>query len=672
MKKKLRILTLALIFLVTNFLSACSLSEILGGSTEADDSVSYAEYQKLWDANQELRKQRLSYAQENAELKKQKEDLQSTLDGIAAGTQYEKLLQDKEDLTAEKEQLEQEKAQVEAEYNKSQSDLTQLQSNYEELETEKNSLDSSYDQLEDANEALRQEIEQYKQENEALKNQIAEEDYWKNLVDSENGGYLDDVLDAQSRLLYSFTIVSGSYARLDSYKKADDSSFTRLVLPKTYKGYPIKKINHEVFKDCTYLISITIPDTVTTIGNSAFAGSGLTSIVIPDSVTSVGNSAFEGCANLASVKLSNAMSYINSQTFKGCESLTELDLRNVTNVGMSAFAGAGFEYITLQPGIKYGSSVYSECKKLKTVSLTTATSITTEMFSECDNLVSVVIESGNNNDTPINNFAIEECAFMGCSRLTSVTGLDKLTTEVCAFGNYAFKNCALLKEFHMPQYIAQNEFGTGLFENCYALETVYFAKNSTYNVASKMFKECTNLTKIENFTPKNVGIEAFYDCQALSSIHSVNAEVIDDYAFYNCKNLISIIIPDENSVVIGDGAFQGCSALKEFKAKGLTIIGDEAFDLCSSLENVDFPNLTYIGEQAFRCCNKIEYFVIPETVTYVGGLAFLDWKSSQHVYIDMVNIPTAWDSTWRMGNNALVHRLPYWCYKDGVPFDCDR
>ncbi|MBR3974411.1 MAG: leucine-rich repeat protein, partial [Clostridia bacterium] len=95
------------------------------------------------------------------------------------------------------------------------------------------------------------------------------------------------------------------------------------------------------FVNCTSLTSITIPNSVTSIGDYAFwKCTSLTSITIPNSVTSIGRSAFKGCTSLTSITIPNSVTSIGSSAFEGCTSLTSITIPNsVTSIGYHAFAG---------------------------------------------------------------------------------------------------------------------------------------------------------------------------------------------------------------------------------------------------------------------------------------------------------------------------------------------
>lgn len=100
-----------------------------------------------------------------------------------------------------------------------------------------------------------------------------------------------------------------------------------LIIPSTitynYCTYTVTEIDHDAFRDCEYLTSVTIPNTETNIGARAFQNcSGLITVTIPTSVTSVGEGAFRFCTSLTFIPIPNSVTSIGSNTFRGCTGLT--------------------------------------------------------------------------------------------------------------------------------------------------------------------------------------------------------------------------------------------------------------------------------------------------------------------------------------------------------------
>ena len=87
----------------------------------------------------------------------------------------------------------------------------------------------------------------------------------------------------------------------------------------------------DAFSHCTSLTSVTIPDSVTSIGEYAFSScTSLTSVTIPDSVTSIGNNAFYNCTSLTSVTIGNSVTSIGHGAFTRCTSLKEVYCKAAT------------------------------------------------------------------------------------------------------------------------------------------------------------------------------------------------------------------------------------------------------------------------------------------------------------------------------------------------------
>ena len=117
-----------------------------------------------------------------------------------------------------------------------------------------------------------------------------------------------------SDIAYTSKDVLGAYAFYQC------TSLVSLTLPKS-----ITEIGARAFQECSNLANVAIPASVTSIGMLAFWGcSGLTGITIPSSVTSIGSSAFYGCSGLTSLSFPSGITSIGSSAFLGCSGLTSI------------------------------------------------------------------------------------------------------------------------------------------------------------------------------------------------------------------------------------------------------------------------------------------------------------------------------------------------------------
>ncbi|CAK9035167.1 unnamed protein product [Durusdinium trenchii] len=159
--------------------------------------------------------------------------------------------------------------------------------------------------------------------------------------------------------------------------------------------------------------NLTIPDSVTHIGDGAFHGcSSLVKVTIPDSVTHIGDCAFLGCTSLAALTISNSVTRIGVLTFAGCSSLVNLTIPNsVDNIQPEAFSNCtSLVNVTIPDSVTYiGSCAFAGCTSLASLTIPdSVTYILDDAFEGCTSLVVRV---------PTSNTKFSMRTLQGCQRI---------------------------------------------------------------------------------------------------------------------------------------------------------------------------------------------------------------------------------------------------------------
>ena len=197
-----------------------------------------------------------------------------------------------------------------------------------------------------------------------------------------------------------------------------------LVIPESveHEGvtYTVVAIQFSTFSNCHNLISVSIPNTVSYIGNATFYNcSGLTSVNIPDAVTRIGMDLFAGCTSLISIAIPNSVTSIEEYAFEHCTSLTSIDIpKSVTSIGDFTFENCS-NLTSVHIGnslTSIGNSVFKGCCSLAAITIpNSVTSISDFAFEDCSSLTSVIISEGVT--------SIGWNAFAQCTSLTSIASL---------------------------------------------------------------------------------------------------------------------------------------------------------------------------------------------------------------------------------------------------------
>lgn len=410
------------------------------------------------------------------------------------------------------------------------------------------------------------------------------------------------------------------------------------VVTVTSLGNTITKIPNSCFYDCEFLTTVTLPQTVTEIGGSAFSTYNkywtkkLTTVNGLDHVTIFGEGCFWGQVALSAnfSQLKNATSIVGD-AFYNCRNLTgEVDLPNIVSLS---------------------NNVFWNTKPTKIKCLGKVAAIPNSAFATSNNASNEIKQSLTEVYLPYECTSIGYFSFGNRTRLATVKqytqSIDNWVegeapaygdiTRITNIGEEAFRYTAISGALNLPNLatIGQYAFAetsvssiTDLgsitsipdmcFNNCYSLTTVTLP-NSCTSIGGGAFAYCDALQSIDLGGVTTIAQQAFIADPVLTTVTGTsNLTSIGSNAFQNCN--LSGALDLSNVVTINSNAFSGCTALTSVTLSKLeNIDGENAFGF-SGITQITLPNtLRKFDCRTFRNC-AIQKLVIPEgCLTITGG-----------------------------------------------------
>lgn len=462
---------------------------------------------------------------------------------------------------------------------------------------------------------------------------------------------------------------------------------TAVVIPSEVNGITVREIGTGVFKDNRNIVSLTIPDSVTTLQNRICSGcTSLREVWLPSGLTVIPDETFDGCSLLSTVHFPKTLREIRSDAFcgtgltefiapdsltaiwsyafKDCARLIKVDLKNVSSVSGGAF---------------------QSCTALQSVRLSdTLTELPDHLFDGCTLLSEI--------DMPDNPIAISAFILNGTAYYNDQSNWDNGVLYADGYLIAADKTFASLTEYTVKAgtlVIADNAFsGVGYTAKLKKMTL----PNGLYRIGQSAFSKLYSLTEINiPDSVRSVGYGAFsasgYDTEqnytggglyvgnwlvavqnvAMTSftVREGTVGVADgkDTALFptRAQKIIQLTLPSSLKY-IGARSFARLHITDLELPSGLQTLGEGAFSSCSWLKTVNLGECTElesIGAQAFTSA-AISEIIIPESVVSMGELVFNQNTVNLTIHCEASEQPSGWNDKWSDSNKEGVTITVEW------------
>lgn len=374
----------------------------------------------------------------------------------------------------------------------------------------------------------------------------------------------------------------------------------------------VTAIGDEAFYKAAILNKINFSEGLKEIGDKAFSDTALTAAVLPDSLTTLGASAFAGCVSLSTLKLSSALEKIGDKAFFDCILLSQ---------------------VTIPQGVRaIGANAFENCALISEITLPdTVETVGQAAFLNCTGLEKVVFAGGGEQPLSIAGTSSSNGAFVGCTSLSSV----KLPSRLTSIGKYVFYNCSELVSVTFEEDGEGNPVSNLVTIDNYAFSGAgiieFYISNTVETIGDYAFRDATALVSLV-FQPDDEnaaeilkigtsGGSVFVNTAITSLSLPARTEFVVDSKtgvhksmFGDTANLTSIEIHSDNPKYMSlDGAL--------YTKDGTKLVYFPAGKTSISQEQPLPDTLQYIGEYAFHY-SRLTSIAVPEGVSKIGDYAF--------------------------------------------------
>lgn len=470
-------------------------------------------------------------------------------------------------------------------------------------------------------------------------------------------------------LKYTITSKKETYTVTVNGIKGDKENIKKIEIPATvnYRNidYNVTAINNEAFADISTMTSVTIPQSIKTIGAKAFIG----------------------CTSLKTIKIGGIIEYCGENAF------------SETAISKPIYTGKTLVYYPAnQKAFKINEGTetileyaFSDCKELTSIVIPSSVrKLSINSFANCNNLENIVVAEGNKTFDSRNNcnaiiLTSEDKIIRGCKNSSIPDGIKtigrlsfantnlsqiEIPNSVTAIEDSAFYNCELssitipesVKKIGANAFVKNKKLAVvnfnaidcdtmeekfPAFEQCMSLTSVNFGDNVKI-IPAYSFKGCTEIryATLSN-SVKKIGKKAFSECKMLSYLELPNSvEKVDDSCFYES----GISEPVHSEILF---AYFPPNYDTEYSIpEGIKTIAQKSFHYARNLKSVAIPNsVTKIEELAFAECTGLETVVMSTNIETIEPKSF--WYCPKLKEITLPNTLKCIENELFMGDQGL-------------------